>query len=951
MQIGDQSYVLGLFNTANKDSNGIISMDLTSLTAAGQAANAAATPVKRVAPTPPWNFSETPTQADANVQTALAGQPIVNEGAAQLDLPGASVDYKKLFALYKALDTLSNIAAQAAGGNSPEQARQLSKAFDSGLAEVSDYVGSADFSKLRLADGATAASAKATLTTSKPATTYTTPPLANSLTTDVPAFAGSAQFNISIKRNLQSFNIPIDLSNIDPQARSLANVIGYINQQLAAAGVETRVASNKTPGQPQTITTGGHTVTLPPTSDQYGLQIKIGTSEAVTFTASQTAGAVYVAQTVGDPNPDGKTTTADSHAREQLAKFQTDTVNVATPPQLPNQPNFTPGRVYANNLEPNIGTVHATQVAPDGSVYMLADVTGTTYGQTIQGTQDVALVKYDSAGRLVYSRTLGASDSASGLGLAVSADGQVAISGSVTGNLYGAVAGALNSGPTGAFADETDSFVTLYDASGNEVWTERRGSAQQDQASQVAFSADGKTVYVAGQAQGAMPAGGAPIGGYDGYIEAFTTDTKGAPHAAFTQSFGTTGQDSVKGMVVDGNTMITASVENGHAILRNFDISSGTPSQTSTRDLGDLQGGTITGLALNGGQLVVAGNTANGALAAGTVTRAASGGTDAFAAQVSEDLSNGPGDAIAYYGGSGDDRSTALAVSGGQVWIAGQAGTDLPGQPAVGTKDGFLAQLDIATGAIVTSQRFTGRDGMATPTAIAVDTSGSSILDRLGLPKGAIGLDTSQQLTAQSSLRAGEQFTVSSGDGPPTKITIDPGETLDTLALKIQRASGFQALATVTTVAGVKSLSIKPANATQTVTLGAGPTGKNALTTLGLPEGLLSQTTTANGVTGPADGGPNIYGLGLSSTLNIDSAAQISHARAVVGAAMGVVRKAYQDLVNAATPPTPGAPANGKTGTVPAYLTAQLANLQAGLARLTGGGATSGNPFNINTTA
>src|SRR5258708_5143988 len=114
MQIVDQSYVLGLFHTTNKGSNGIISMDLTNLTAAGQAANAAATPTKRVAPTPPWNFSETPTQANANVQTALAGQPIVNEGAAQLDLTGASADYKKLFALYKALDTLSNIAAQAA---------------------------------------------------------------------------------------------------------------------------------------------------------------------------------------------------------------------------------------------------------------------------------------------------------------------------------------------------------------------------------------------------------------------------------------------------------------------------------------------------------------------------------------------------------------------------------------------------------------------------------------------------------------------------------------------------------------------------------------------------------------------------------------------------------------------------------------------------------------------
>ena len=146
MQIGDQSYVLGLFNSTSSsaNNNGIISLDLSGLLSSSQAA-AAATPTQPVAPTPPWNSAEPATQAAANVQTALAGQPIINESAAVLDLPGASADYKKLFALYKGLDTLSNIAAQAAGGNSPEQQRQLSQAFNSGLTQVSDYLSSSDF--------------------------------------------------------------------------------------------------------------------------------------------------------------------------------------------------------------------------------------------------------------------------------------------------------------------------------------------------------------------------------------------------------------------------------------------------------------------------------------------------------------------------------------------------------------------------------------------------------------------------------------------------------------------------------------------------------------------------------------------------------------------------------------------------------------------------------------
>ncbi len=101
------------------------------------------------------------------------------------------------------------------------------------------------------------------------------------------------------------------------------------------------------------------------------------------------------------------------------------------------------------------------------------------------------------------------------------------------------------------------------------------------------------------------------------------------------------------------------------------------------------------------------------------------------------------------------------------MWIAGSAGTDLPGQPAVGTKDGYLANLNVATGSIDWSQRFTGKDNIAAPTSIAVDPTGASVLDRLGLPSGTLDLSDSQQLTAQSSLRPGDQFTVRPGDGSP----------------------------------------------------------------------------------------------------------------------------------------------------------------------------------------
>jgi hypothetical protein len=138
------------------------------------------------------------------------------------------------------------------------------------------------------------------------------------------------------------------------------------------------------------------------------------------------------------------------------------------------------------------------------------------------------------------------------------------------------------------------------------------------------------------------------------------------------------------------------------------------------------------------------------------------------------------------------------------------------------------------------------------------------------------------------------------------------------------------------TLNGKRTLRITPGNDRTLIQIGAGSADQNALALLGLPEGLVRTTTTQNGATVPSDGKAQIYGLGLSSTLNLDDPAQVSHALAVVSAAMGVIRTAYQDLVKAASPKSTQTAA--VTGPVPAYLTAQIANYQAGLDRLVNGG-------------
>lgn len=891
---------------------------------------------KKVAPTAPWSAQAAPAQTSAAVKSALLGRKIIDENAAKLDLPSASADYKKLFALYQGLDTLMGVATQAQGKTvSSFELARLEKTFANGLAEVSDYVRTADFEQLRLTAGAAATSARATVGVPKPRTEYVTTPLVSGSSAGVvPAFQGNVQFDMNIKRLNVTSTVSIDLADMGAQPRTFVNVLAHINQELTNAGFATRFATQRIPAQPRMIESGGKTITLPPGPDQWALKVKVDSGETVGFSAPATAPAIYMAQSVGDPDPDGKASTNDGVTQRQLLKFQTDVGAVPSPPQVPGEAHWVDGRVFAETLGPEVKTVRATTVGLDGAVYMLADITAKTGDQEIKGYQDVALLKYDAAGNLVYRRTLGAADQASGLALSVATDGKVAIAGSVTGALGGAVEGPMNSGTSGSFATNSDSFVTLFDKDGQEVWTQRRGARMEDEASQVAFGADG-TVYVAGRAKSAMPGGGA-IGGWDGYIQAFKADALGKIQTLFTQTYGTTGEEKPAGLVVDGTSVVIAGAEAGRGVLRRFDVSGATPALTATRDLGDLQGGTINGLALDGGQVVVAGTTRNAALSVGTITHNHAGGYDAFAARLSADLGAGGGDRLAYYGGAGDDKAASLAVSGGRVWLAGSAGTDLPNQAPVGTKDGFLAELDLDSGAVAWSRRFTGKDGQAAPSAIAVDAQGASVLDRLGLPKGVLTMSDSSKLTAVTSLRAGDQFTVRVGEGRAAAVTIENQDTLDILATKVRRALGFQGKVEIVTVEGTRRLQIKPLNDRNLIEIGAGKGGKDVLAMLGIPEGLVRATKVDDdGKTVPADGKPNIYGLGLPSDLNLRDADQIKHALAELAAAMGVIRTAYRDLVSAATPKS--ATSSVVSGPVPAYLTNQIANYQAALNRLTGG--------------
>ncbi|MDI7774340.1 transcriptional regulator [Asticcacaulis sp. EMRT-3] len=952
------------------------------------------------APTAPWAGNSGMLSEDDLVSKVLGGQRFINANAVLSNVTGASPDYTKLFTLYQGLNALEGLAQQAKGGHlSAFALSALKSRFDSGMKEVSGYIGSTRYDHINLSAGTLTDEMKSDSGTARTDTLYNGPAIASgAASTAVKAFTGDIRFAISAQKigTHEPIVVNLDLSDMGDQTRSMSNVVSYINSQLKAAGLSSRFAVNRTPAVPVTTTVNGKTVTLSDGQDTLGLQIKGVTTETLTLSAPVTTDSVYVAQTTGDPDKKitpstsasaTSTTTKDDKAvpttdvTSKLLKFQTDTSGGAVLASGDPQPPDTISKVGAQYwvsgeagqtaLPASVTNVHATAAGKDGSLYVLADINDTTGGQVVGGAQDVALMKYDSAGNLVYTRVLGAADTATGLALTVADDGRVAVAGSVTGALetaatktttYGTGDKAVSytatteTGLNGVDNATTDSFVTVFDADGVEAWTQRRGASASDEATSVAFGEDG-SVYVGGRTQSLMPgANGGTHGGWDGYVQGYTAT--GMPK--FTLQTGSANSDTVSQLMTDGNMLYVAGSNNGDATLTAYALSSTTTvddkgksttkyaaTQTTTRDLGGLGGGSITGMAIDNGQIYLGGSTGNsGLLSGGTVSKAGSGGQDAYALSVAENLGDTSRDTIAFYGGTGQEKDAHVQFIGGKAWIAGSTTGTIDGTTQLSTKDktqdGYLARLDVASGAVEYQTRFTCTDGIVNPKAIAVSQNSSSALDRLGLPLGTIQQTDSNLVIAGTSVRTGDQFYLMDPDtGVKKTITIEASDTMKRQATKIVRASGYKLSVDVSKMLGEQTdqLVIKPTNSNSRMEFVSGAVGKDALKGLGIDPGLVSNdaTKTMNASSASYLKSQKPMGLDFDGSLNLNSDANIQKALDSLQAVMKNVQKAYSYL-RYGDPQASDASHKGKTGgSVPTYLTNQIANYQAALNRLQAG--------------
>ena len=933
--------------TATTDYSDAILSDLQAkegLTGASTDASAGAT-----APTAHWNSATAAPSVSEAVRKAVGGAPLIDSSAATLDAPaGASAgDYKNLFALYQGLNTLNDLAQTAAqqeaatgapASAGPYSTSQLQAAFSAGWSELQSFLASDAFKGFNLTGGQVNAQETSGVAIASATTggAYTTGVVATGdVASPVAGFQGSVQFTITLqdKYATQPKTVDIDLSAMGSTPRTMDAVAAYINSQLRAAGAVTQFGVTKLGTTPATAT-GGVTT---PGKPQWGFTVSGASSETVSFSAASTAAAVYVTQATG-----GATTlgagggTSKTPTGEQLVKLDTPNAAVGAPPTGPfptaSGDNLPQGGVFANALPDGVSGVRASATGPDGSLYLLADAQGAVNGAPTPGLQGLALMTYASAGKMVYSKMLSQGPDASGYGLAVGADGTVAVAGTDT------------TPASGAKAATTQAFVQVFGPDGAPAWSQTAPAVGgTSTASGVAIGADG-SVYLSGSTTGSV-GGQVPLGSTDEFIQGFKADGT----QTFTRQFGSAGENSSAGLAYDQATgaLYTAGLENGHAVVRSFTLNGGAPpTPGAVRDLGVADG--VVGIGVQNGQVAVAGDVSAGSLNVSTVAQGYAGEGDAFVANLTTALSPAAGDSVTYLGTAGaTEKATGFAFAGGQAYVTGTIANDPHSIDAAGATEGFVASVAAGTGAVGYSARLAGANGQAAPASIAVGTTGASALDLLGLPQGAINAARSDLIVANTSIKAGDSFYVRTAPGgAQTQITITAKDTVASLVDKINNAVGYAAKATVVPSGSGSKLQIASASTSAYLELDArsatqdpASSGSDVLAALGLQAGIVRTVKTVqNGLTDPSQA--RSYGLNLPSMLAIDSPAKAQAAATALSAAMWTVQRAYQDLAN---PPTlaseAAAKANSSSGAVPAYLTAEIANYQAGLDRLLGGGS------------
>ncbi len=883
---------------------------------------------------PPWDVRNDITGLEDLSREALGAGIFFKESEySELDAPQ---DHKDLFALHQGLRRMYALASEAADDTTNDIRRDfLDRRFGEGLGQLDKFVGGLDLESLNIVSRALLDRAETDMAIQRGLSEYVTGIVhSGDHAPAVEAFQGDVQFSINVTKNGAETPVQIDLAEMGGQTRNLDNVSGFINSKLEAAGMITRFERVKIGEEDDSGVIPG---------SDFGFRISGVSTEKVRFDADGSA-AAYVVGLSGDAESAAGQISkleglAGTPAWDFIHRFEADSKATETEPMTPEERVEAKKKELAaeqgkEELKPwETGSTEeefsaalkarSVVTAPNGELYVLAETNAPVDGAAIKGESDLVLAKYDSTGKQLWTRNLGAAEAAGGVDLAVDAQGGVVL----TGTLTGALGDTLERG-------EADAFVAKYSADGQEQWLQRYGTTGADGVSAVTVGDDG-TVYLAGTTPSGID-GEASGGGKDAYIRGMSADGE----LLWTRQFGGEGDQEATAIALDdaGNVVVGLKGETGEASVTSFSAADGDSAAQWTHDLGDLNGGKISALGFDEtGALFVAGSAGAASGLAGSYA-GHSGSRDGFVVKLSG--GGASRDYVRFLGTDSTDEIRDMQIEGGSVYLTGLTGGAMPGGGEFsGSRNTFVSSVAASDGGVNWTQQLGGRGGLSEGATIAIDAKGDSVLDKLGLPRGTLDYGGSQRITDHSAVRAGDSFRISVDGGYAKKIEIEADDTYLSLSFKINAALVLDGKAEIARSSEGSRLRITPKEDV-TIEIFGGPEGQDALKALGLSEGVVYDAPKKDDEESVSDA-PPLYGLGVDFEAMIATEAGAKNAAKMLSEAMQEIQNAYRELTNPKTE-TPDGPGK-RGGEVPAYLRAQLANFQAGLNRLNaGGGASAG---------
>lgn len=951
--------LLSIFNTSSQQTSyQPVALDLSFLTPPVDTQSAALFRSQASFTTPniraPWQTDTSNTPISQKAQKALSLKSLIDLKAPEVQAAKGDADLKTTFALYRALDQLQALASYAADAKTPlTQLAKLNERFQKGVDEVQNYLASADTDKLSLLFGGKDTKLT-TVETQKPRRTVDGKAVVTgSILNNIPNLPSSGTFTVKISKSTSTDTFTINLADLGG-AQTLGAVASLINQKIASKVVL------KPDGTPS-LTADGKTIpvyltrveTYKDEKGNYGLRFAGNSVETVTLDDPTVSSSVYVVSQntknalstgtihqLGDPSGAlidvAKTSVAgvDQEATD-LAKKIYD-ANLAEKKLAEGAPKpKPPGDIAAPTY------VQSTASDSEGFTYVVGTSTGNFGNQLGSGQDDLFLTKYAADGSVVFSRLIGGGGANKGFAVTVDSQDNVYVAGSTTGKL---TSGDVFSGQ--------DSFVTKFAKDGKELFTVQLDRTTIDEARAITTDAAGN-IYVAGTTAGTISSTTTSSGKNDIYL----VKIDGAPRTVEglttrvleTVQLGTTENDSVGGLAIgSAGALYVASTENGNGVVRKYNTSS-LASPVAVTNIGNLGGGQLNGIAYDAAtdQLGVVGSSTSGALAAGPVSGSHSGASDAILARFDGNLTS---TGLTFVGSTGTDTASGIVANNGKFFITGTTTGVIAGTGKAGTTDGFISRIDGSSGVTETTRQFGTVETATAGAAIGINPRGTSAtLATLGLAVGTINAKQTTDLISQTSLRAGDNFFVSLNGGSQQKITIREGDTWSRLVNRINTLNPGALKATLKETSSGSRIQLE-ALGDAVVELTAGDQGKDALSRLGLNPTKLLSVDALFGLDKSNDGSKEdenplkpggSFSIGLSESWSLSDRKSAEYVANQVKNSVESIKRAYRSLffdpVKAQL-----AQSQRTAGQVPTYLTDQLGNYQAALARL-GGGTSSGN--------